>query len=263
MKLFSKIAIAAIAASSILSAAEVLDLTAQGFWQNSRNITYGEKEMTPAGKLLFTSKKLLTIDPTKKYTMKMDVATGKGDKTHFFLFGLIPAEANGKQYESLCIQTVSDTFTQLAKDVKKGDKTIVVKNASKWKTLKHLVIAYNAKEDFSDLPNRQIIRSYVESVKQEGDNWIITLNKPVNVDLTAGTNVRQHAAGGYFYFQALFMSPEKNATLSKTITGKAVQGSFTSTAFPPAMTHAYIVILANWNNSNIPVTIKNATLTIE
>ena len=131
MKLFSKIAVAAIAASSILSAAEVLDLTAQGFWQNSRNITYGEKEMTPAGKLLFTSKKLLTIDPTKKYTMKMDVATGKGDKTHFFLFGLIPAEANGKQYESLCIQTVSDTFTQLAKDVKKGDKTIVVKNASK------------------------------------------------------------------------------------------------------------------------------------
>ena len=67
MKLFSKIAIAAIAASSILSAAEVLDLTAQGFWQNTRNITYGEKEMTPAGKLLFISKKLLTIDPSKKY----------------------------------------------------------------------------------------------------------------------------------------------------------------------------------------------------
>ena len=263
MNLFSKIAAAAVVATSVLSAAEVIDLSDKNFWRDNPKVSFAENQIIPNGHVMLLSKKTITIDPAKKYTLKMEVITGEGEKPNFFLSGLVPADKKGRALDALNLQTVNNSFTQITENAAKGDKIIKVKDASNWKNNPIWKIAYNAKEDFSDLPNRSILKSAIESITKDGDSWIITLKTPLSIDLPAGTNVRQHVSGGHYYFISSFIKPNKNQNFSKTITGKSNYGTYHSKGFHPAMTDAFLVIMADWHGKKTPIVIKNATLTIE
>ncbi|MBR1965989.1 MAG: hypothetical protein IKA22_05215, partial [Lentisphaeria bacterium] len=55
------------------------------------------------------------------------------------------------------VNAVVNTETELLKAVKKGDTAFIVKDASKWrKPASAPIVAFNAKKDCSDLPNRNV-----------------------------------------------------------------------------------------------------------
>ena len=56
-----------------------------------------------------------------------------------------------------------ETLTELAADFTKGDNEIIVKDASKWKTGRFMV-AFDAKEDASDLPNRKLTKVGITTI---------------------------------------------------------------------------------------------------
>lgn len=262
MKFFSKFtAVAVLAAASALSAAEVIDLTAKDFWRPMKSVDFSEGQMSNTGRVMYNSKKLFKFDPSKKYTLEMDVATGKGTKHNFFLVGFLPTNEKGRGVSAYQLQCIPASYTELAADVKKGDKVIKVKDASKW--IKGGYIAFDAKADFSDIPNSKIFTGGIAGKAKDGDVWTITLSKPVNRDAAAGTFIRQHVGGGYYYLWNSHILPEKNVKVKRTITGQGKHGRYSSKAFHPAVKYGYFIILSDWVNGKTPVTIKNAKLTIE
>lgn len=264
MNLFSKLTVFAVAAAaSVLTAAEVIDLTAKDFWTSSKNVTFAEGEMTAKSRIFFRSKKAFDIDPTKKYTISMDITAGEGTKSAKVYYGLYPVSKTNKMCEAHNIQSIANTFTKVVADVKKGDTEIKVKNAAKWTTSTSAVFALDAKEDNSDIPNFNILKANVAKKVKEGDIWVVTLKKPVTRDIKAGTFIRQHAMGGYYYFNYPDIAPGKTVSSKNTVTGKANYGYYSLKGIHPAVTRAYIIILSNWNSSGTPLTYKNAKLIIE
>ena len=264
MKIFSKFAAAAVVATSVLSAAEVINLSDKNFWLPAKHVNFTENQMVPASRVMLRSKKLMNFDPAKKYTFKMEITGGEGStKKALFLYGISPASEKGASYSSQNIQCIPATFTQLTSAAKKGDTEIKVKDVSKWKTYSHWVIAYNAKADFSDIPNRSIINIPASKIQKVGEEWVVTLKNPLPVDLAANTNLRQHTLGGYYYIGNKMIAPGATIQENATITGQAKHGTYNVKVFHPAVKHGYIIMLFDWNNSKVPLTIKNATLTIE
>ena len=153
MKLFSTLAVTAIAAvSTALSAAEVIDMSKKEFWAPVKGVEFSEGQIVTK-RAMFRSLKPIDIDTAKKYTLSMSVSTGEGKKQSTFLYGISPIAKNGRTCQAHNIQSIPGTFTEVAADAKKGATEIKVKNGAKWSTGTSAVIALNAKEDFSDIPN--------------------------------------------------------------------------------------------------------------
>ena len=265
MKKITQFAAAILTMSSVLlPAAEVINLTDKNLWIPVKNVEFSEGKMVNNGKTMFRSKNVIAIDPAKKYTFKMTMAAAGAEKSSLVLYGMMAAEAKGGAIASRYIQSIPGTFTQVAADAKAGDTVLKIKNGSKWsKSPSYGFVACNAKEDNSDIPNRNIVSIQIADIKHEGDIWVLTLKKPLTKALAANTNIRQHADGGYFYFGNRTLG-KTQVTSTATVTGKTAHGLYApSKGFHPAMTHAYIVILSDWYNAKNKIEIKDATLTIE
>ena len=265
MRLFTKMTVAAIAtASSVLVAAEVIDLTSKDLWLPMKNVEFSEGKMVNDGRAMYRSKKLIAIDPAKKYTIKMTVSAPGAKRSSAVLFGMYPANAKGQLITARYLQSNPGTFTQVVETAEKGSTTIKVKDGSKWsKSPSSALIAYDAKEDNSDIPCYKIIGNQITKTEKVGDVWVLTLKKPLTRALAANSYIRQHSDGGYFYFGNRQVG-SKPATVSTTVTGKSDYGHYNpAKGFHPGMTHAYLVILSDWYNAKNKIEIKDATLTIE
>ncbi len=263
MKLFSTLAVTAIAAvSTALSAAEVIDMSKKEFWIPVKGVEFTENQFV-AKRAMFRSLKPIEIDTTKKYTISMNVSTGEGKKTSTFHYGISPIAKTGRTCLAHNIQSIPGTFTEIVADAQKGATEIKVKNGAKWSTGTSNVIALNAKEDFSDIPNFNTVNISVAKKAQDGDAWVLTLRKPLTVNLKAGSFIRQHAMGGFYYFSSRNVSPKQTFNCKTTLTGKVSHGYYSTRGFHPAVNRAYIIIMTDWNGAGVPFTIKDAKLTIE
>lgn len=86
-----------------------------------------------------------------------------------------------------------ETLTELAADFTKGDNEIIVKDASKWKTGRFMV-AFDAKEDASDLPNRKLTKVGITKVEKQTDGtWLVEMKSPeMKLEAKKGSKVRVH-----------------------------------------------------------------------
>lgn len=269
MRFFAKSIVAAIAFAALsLSAAEVINLTEKGALKRvlgKGDIVYGENQFTVPGWTMLELPKLIKIDPAKKYTVKMTLV-GNPQKRVSIYIGYNPSSSKKGGGAAQIWQGAQKSFTQLTRDAKKGDKVIYVKDAKGWiKTASYASIAFNAKEDGSDLPNKELYASNILSVKQEGEEWAIEFKTPLRKNIPANTGVRQHFAGGYMYIFANSLAPNQERTFSATTQGHAKAVSrYSSTVWPINVDQAKLVLLLDWGRpTNTPVTIKDATLTIE
>lgn len=265
MRLFTKLTIvAAAAASSALVAAEVIDLTSKDLWIPMKNVEFSEGKMVNNGRAMYRSKKLIPIDPAKKYTIKLTVSAPGAKRSSAVLFGMYPANAKGQLITARYLQSNPGTLTQVVETAAKGSTAIKVKDGSKWsKSPSSALIAYDVKADNSDIPCYKIIGNQITKTEKDGDVWVLTLKKPLTKDLAANSYIRQHSDGGYFYFGNRQVG-SKPATVSTTVTGKSDYGHYNpGKGFHPGMTHAYLVILSDWYNAKNKVEFKDATLTIE
>lgn len=256
---------AAVLAGAAVVSAETLDFTKPGQFLNPmrKSITEANGQIKTKGKTFLISKQTFTIDPAKKYTVKVTV-DGNTVKPSALYIGFQVIDANGRAYSAVNWQGQHYTFTQVVRDAKKGDKVIYVKDGSRWVSHSAFQFALNAKEDGSDVPNRQIVRNPIASKAKQGDVWALTLKEPLKADIAAGTNVRQHVDGGYFYSIIKTLPVGKESTLTGTVQGAAkTVSSFNGKQWPVNAKKAQLLLLVDWNNTGAELTFKDITLTIE
>ena len=213
----------------------------------------------------FRSKKLFTIDPNKTYTLSMDVKRIKEDaKNPSLLFGFEAADANGKVLPVYSYQYNANSLTEVVADAKKGDASIRIKNRTGWYQSSDFRIVADAKEDFSDIPNTNLIANGVKKIAKDGDAFVVTLSKPLLKDVAAGTKVREHLAGGYFYINPSIKINTDNVYRVKSAVKGLHKGRMDRTkGFPYGVPQWRIIILANWNWSKAGMELANINWTVE
>jgi len=145
-----------------------------------------------------SSKKFTPVKAGKKYVLSGTFKSlGKAPSKVYY--GFICYDKKKRKISTLHSNVILGTATTLAKACKKGDKILVIKANKKWKKGRY-AIAFNAKDDFSDLPNREIVYK-ITKVIPKGANMEVLLPAPLKKAYPAGTKVRKHTSsyGSYLY----------------------------------------------------------------
>ena len=162
------------------------------------------KCLTLEGHGLALSSGMFKVDVTKRYKLSGMFRVGGEDDQSKAWLGVACYDKEGKLIVSSSVCTKKGTETELASPARKGDKTILAKNASKWIEMRGGCVAFHAKENEADLPNYDTIplrfQKKVQSIVSKGNVWEITLASPLKRDYPAGTRIREHyRAADYVY----------------------------------------------------------------
>ena len=246
MKFLSTLAMAALAVS--LSAETIKYDLKQDFSKNRQAVVAdGVLTYTGPGTLIFQPVK---YDPAAKYTLTFEAKTTA--KVFPLYGGFYCYNKTGRLITHESVYYTEASFTELAKDAKVGDRSITVKDGSKWK--KDTQVAFNAKKDKSDIPNYDIAK-YTTKIEKQGDVWVISLSAPLKKAYAAGTNVRQHLSGGYIYSSIVRVPTSDWKTYTGTIDGKYMWvGSVTI--------RPILMLNWNWQDRTGSTQIRNVSLTI-
>ena len=228
MMIMSKLSIGLLAAAcmGMLSAQEVkLTMESPADFTQSKRIVQAADAFSVKGLGAFFSVKSLTIDPARKYQISGEFRMKNG-KPVLLYFGFAPYDAKNRPILPRLVNGNSKSMTEVAEAAKKGDKVIKVKDASQWNTKsKFCHIAFGAKADLSDLPNRDLAATVPPNVRQNGEVWEILLAKPLAKDIAAGTPVRQHSDGAaWIYTAGLVKLTDQWVSRKGVITGIAPSG---------------------------------------
>lgn len=193
----SKTVMAVLAAICMLtlSAEEIFRIGKPEDFSNPAGITRESDILVVKGAASLYSAETLKLDPTKKYKLSGEFRLRSGTPVQVRL-GYLPLGQKNRGIYPLYVNVVPDTETEIAASARRGGKTITVKDASKWKnTNASCFIAFNAKDDYSDLPNHSVIKIEKNGIRQNGEVWEITLAQPLKLNMAEGTKVRQHIDG--------------------------------------------------------------------
>lgn len=226
MKKMLKIAAAIL--SGTVMAAEPTDFQPErdGGWQPKAETKDGTAVLT-AKQAKVVSARSFEVDPNAVYRLSGKFrSTDPAQKTLFF--GMEAMNGKGAVISSPAVFVIRGTETELVEELKKGDTTVTVKDASKWdRNSNARVIAFNVKDDFGDLPNMQFSPN-IRKIEQADGVWKITLIRPSGSDFPAATRIRQHSHGMGRIYNAAFskkMQGEQWQEFSGEISGIAPSGA--------------------------------------
>ena len=267
MKNITKFFTAVCVLSSLALCAEVTNFDSTMWKYFTSRPKFEGTKITAMTNVGLNSKKTFTAEEGKTYTLSMDVKrVSESEKNPTILFGFEGLSKEGKPLPVYSYQFIPNTFTEVVADAKAGDTTLVIKDGKKWrgKSSDYRVVA-DAQEDLSDLPNTNTIGNGVKSVVKDGENYVITLFKPLQKDIAKGTKIREHLAGGYFYVNpSVKINTDNVYRVKGVITGINKNGIMSKTkGFPYGVPQWRIVILANWNRSKSGLELDNITFTAE
>ncbi len=174
--------------------------------------------LTRKQRTLFLKEKI-QVDPAATYQCTVNAAAAADAKGILYI-GTECFDKDGKRIWPEYIYTVKESETVLAKDAAAGSKSVVVKIAKGWEGSKGKYVAFNAKADKSDLPNRTANK--IVSATKEGDNVVLTLAKPLKEAYTQGTALRLHRHGA-IYSNVGAKSFKVNTTFSLKTTWQATK----------------------------------------
>ena len=249
-------------------AAETIKLNTPEIWMKTppNRVTFDENGISidDKGRLTIFSVAVYDVDPFKSYTLSMTVKNSGADEA-YTLFGFVPMDAEGKNVQCAQVRDGRGTLTELAADAKKGDDFIIIKNAYKWNfKAGNCYVAFNAKLDYSDMPNKQIVANQTKSETLEDGTCKVFLRTKLNQDYPAGTLVRQHYSGGYLYTAgAIRIKPGEERVMKGTIRGLDTPGAFSPAIWPVGTAKMKLVLYHDLNNKKCAVTYSNPILEIE
>lgn len=166
------------------------------------------------------SKKFIPVEAGKKYTLA-GTFKSLGEAPSKIYYGFICYDKKKRQVAHYHSNVILGSATTLAQECKKGDKAIIIKANKKWK--KNHAIAFNVKDDFSDLPNRDLIYKITKVTPKDGD-MELQLSAPARKAYPAETKVRMHSPSYGTYIYTTLVGPKipktwktfsKSATLAK------------------------------------------------
>ncbi|MFA6716859.1 MAG: hypothetical protein WCS27_15880 [Victivallaceae bacterium] len=145
-----------------------------------------------------------------------------------------------------------DSFTQLTGEAKVGDTVLKVADCSQWdmKKLTRTAVAFNAEEDFSDLPNFNL-SSPIAKLKKKAGVYEITLKNPLKKTYPAGTKISQHYnynwGGGMYCAASRKLTPKEWTDYSAVVKGTAKCGA-PGKQFWPGTKYVRVVFLLNFRD---------------
>lgn len=203
------------------------------------------------GRTYLFSSQVLPIDPTKTYSLRGKFRAVPGTSPSTFYFGVQPFDEQGRIISPLEVRAFPDTETALLESVESGSHTLLVKDASRWKTGQDRCIAFDIDimGKFSDLPNRNITPVGIEAISDTGKGWVVTLSKPLKKSWVSGTGVRQHGASArYIYCGAINQPiPTEWQELGGDIGGEPRFGITSARHWWRGTRFARIVLLMNYS----------------
>ena len=140
-------------------------------------------------------KTFIPVEADKTYVLKASFRTLDPALPASGYMGLKLYDA---QKRKLCFNNVSvqrDTDSEVV-SAKKGDKFLIVKMNPKWQKSKYCAVAFNARKDFSDIPNFDV-SPQCGKMSVTSDGYLkVELRGKLKKDYPAGTPVRLHAPWG-------------------------------------------------------------------
>ena len=263
MKNFTRTVIGAFLLALGTLAAETIDLSMPDAWAESGKFAWRDGTIVTTGRIALASKNNFRVDPSKKYTLSFAVKASK--PKNWLLAGFQAFDAKGRMILSPNVNAVPGSMTATVEAAPKGATFMILKDASKWKRDGGLSIVAGAKADYSDLPNFNIVSTGIADVKKEGENWKVTLSKPLSVPVAAGTGVRLHLPGGALYTCGITYISNEWRKISGSIRGVLEnKPGYGPVIWPAGTAFGRVLILVNWKNvENMTTEFEELKLEIE
>ena len=238
-------------ASVTLLAETLFDGGKAAAWESKK---FADKEggvSGTAGYVPVMSKEFIQVPRGKSYTVSGEFKVVSDKKVPLY-FGVTPFTAEGKVIPYTAVFTASRAIATLAKEVKAGDKSMILKGADSWKFHKHGFFAFNAKADRSDLPNLDLSPAPIvnEITVNEDGSVEIPFKKPFTRNYAAGTPVRQHFAGNSYIYAGNSSKSGEWVKFSKTF-----KSFYTGTA--------QIKVCFSVMSPKVQLELRNVTVTAE
>ena len=184
---------AEVAAGATLDRAE--DWSANS--EKTKIVRAGDRLLVKDAPFYVFSAKKFDVKPGMRYRVQAKFRNPASKKGTGASFGVQMFDAEGKNLCGSNSSEIRETFTTLVKPIAKGDRTIHVKDALYWSSG---MVAFGAKADGSDFPNRNIL-SGVKAVKRlAADDWEVELVGASRTEVPAGTGVRLQPGGPAYFF---------------------------------------------------------------
>ena len=163
---------------------------------------------------IIPSKKIYTTNNTLSASVKIK-NIGEVPTTLYIGYELYNKDCNRLDVRNYLHQKTNKILNVISSSA--GSNRIIVDSCTDW--IKNGVIALNAKEDMSDIPNCSIVDGKIVEVRQlENGQAEIELDKPLKTAIERGTNVRIHrTGGGYIYTNTKVLAPGEEEEFKSTI----------------------------------------------
>jgi len=184
---------------------------------------------------------LFPIDPRKIYRVSGEFQAGTNSGIGTVAFGLAPFDAQDRPIAPSEVNPQPATRTSLTAAAAAGSDRILLPAQSNWQMRPYASIAFNSKEDGSDLPNRELY----EIAAIDGDT--VKLKKPLARTYAAGTKVCMHLSGNaYIYGGALFRkAPADHWQCFEGLIGGIAAGGIPMDMFWAGTTKARLLFYTN------------------
>lgn len=244
-----------------LNAGVIAELNSPGNWRN----TYAFNPASEGGLIVkgsnkYPAKNVLPFNPEKSYRFSLKIRRAPGSAPSQFYMIFEPATEEGRTIAMNHVATIRNSGGTLVEDAKAGSTSVKIKPdmARNWVVVGGWVVAFDAADDKSDLPNSKI-SPVMKKIDAGTDGTItVTFISPLRVDAKAGSRVRIHAGGSYIYVGQMRETPVEWTEISGT--AKGISENWSNSSFPVGTSGIRPVILANWGAKDTAIEIKDVVV---
>lgn len=138
-------------------------------------------------------KKYFEISPEKTYTYQVSFRSldAKFPASAYMGFYLYDSKMRSITFRNVHIMKNTESEVVSAR---KGDKFLIIKNIPNFRAPKRFSLAFNAKKDFSDIPNFDLAPACAKILPDGNGNLRVELRRPLKKTYSPGTPTRLHSA---------------------------------------------------------------------
>ena len=194
-------------------------------------------------------KHYIPIDSNKSYTFKARLRTldEKLPASGYMGFQVLDKNKREITYQNVVVLPLE--YSEVI-SAKKGSKEVLIKLIPKFEKIKKQKLAFNAKEDQSDLPNFDLSSACKKVTKIDEKTIKVELTKPLTKDYAKGSKIRIHSKYSVpmYYLVSGWMPAGNGKECVATLNGVANTPGAIKTQFWKGTKYARpFVWFGNWN----------------
>lgn len=193
------------------------------------------------------TKDMIAVDMDKAYTLSAWLRTLDSALPACGNIGLRMYDKDKREIKIANVDAFANTESRLVGDVVQGAKEFLIEKNPLYLEIKTVSIAFNAKDDYSDLPNFDI-SPRVSKVVDLGENYKVILSSPMPKSYKAGTKIRLHRPwGAPLYWIRMGWYPPEWTHVTNTMKSEAVYGAPIDKFWHGTKYVRVFVWFGNWN----------------